>query len=176
MISVNINNKRSQAAMEFLLTYGWALVVVVVAISSMAYFGVLDGTGLAAMFKPDMCQMPPEISCVDQQLYYDPDPVFGNHNDLYLYLMNNRGFDVEMNKIEVGDDEEDFGDPGYPLTSQPEKIEVIRIFSSDPLEADGSYELELKITYTNAETGLTHTNVGSIRGKQVLFLDNPVGS
>ena len=34
--------RKSQAAMEFLLTYGWAMLVVIVGISSMAHFGVLD--------------------------------------------------------------------------------------------------------------------------------------
>jgi uncharacterized protein (UPF0333 family) len=34
--------KKSQAAMEFLMTYGWAIIVVLVAISALAYFGVLS--------------------------------------------------------------------------------------------------------------------------------------
>ena len=33
--------KKSQAAMEFLMTYGWAILVVLVAIGALAYFGVL---------------------------------------------------------------------------------------------------------------------------------------
>jgi len=34
--------KKSQAAMEFLMTYGWAILVVLVAIAALAYFGVLS--------------------------------------------------------------------------------------------------------------------------------------
>lgn len=34
--------KRGQAAMEFLMTYGWAIVVVLAAIGALAYFGVLS--------------------------------------------------------------------------------------------------------------------------------------
>lgn len=33
--------KRGQAALEFLMTYGWAILVVLVAIGALAYFGVL---------------------------------------------------------------------------------------------------------------------------------------
>lgn len=33
--------KRAQAALEFLMTYGWAILVVLVAIGALAYFGVL---------------------------------------------------------------------------------------------------------------------------------------
>ena len=33
-------NKKSQAAMEFLMTYGWAILAAVIAIGVLAYFGV----------------------------------------------------------------------------------------------------------------------------------------
>ena len=35
-------NKKAQAAMEFLMTYGWAILVVLLAIGALAYFGVLS--------------------------------------------------------------------------------------------------------------------------------------
>ncbi|MBW2974548.1 hypothetical protein KY366_02420 [Candidatus Woesearchaeota archaeon] len=34
--------KKGQAAMEFLMTYGWAILVVLVAIGALAYFGVFS--------------------------------------------------------------------------------------------------------------------------------------
>ena len=34
--------KKGQAAMEFLMTYGWAILVVLIAIGALAYFGVLN--------------------------------------------------------------------------------------------------------------------------------------
>ena len=34
-------NKKSQAALEFIMTYGWAILVVLVAIGALAYFGIL---------------------------------------------------------------------------------------------------------------------------------------
>jgi len=36
------NSKRSQAAMEFLMTYGWAIMAAVIAIGVLAYFGVFS--------------------------------------------------------------------------------------------------------------------------------------
>jgi len=35
-------NKKGQAAMEFLMTYGWAILVVLAAIGALAYFGILS--------------------------------------------------------------------------------------------------------------------------------------
>ncbi len=39
--------KRSQAALEFLTTYGWAILVVLVMIGALAYFGVLNPSKFA---------------------------------------------------------------------------------------------------------------------------------
>ena len=35
-------NKKGQAAMEFLTTYGWAFLVIIVAVAGLGYFGVFD--------------------------------------------------------------------------------------------------------------------------------------
>ena len=34
--------KKAQAAMEFLMTYGWALIVIIIVISALVFFGSLD--------------------------------------------------------------------------------------------------------------------------------------
>ena len=35
-------NRRGQAAMEFLMTYGWAILAAIIAIGVLAYFGVFS--------------------------------------------------------------------------------------------------------------------------------------
>lgn len=37
-----MTNKKSQQALEFFMTYGWAILVVLIAIGALAYFGVLS--------------------------------------------------------------------------------------------------------------------------------------
>lgn len=51
-------DKQSQAAMEFLLTYGWAILVVITAVSALAYYGILDLSG----YSRDMCILPTGLS------------------------------------------------------------------------------------------------------------------
>lgn len=41
-------NKKGQAAMEFLMTYGWAILAAIVAIAALAYFGVFSPGKLVA--------------------------------------------------------------------------------------------------------------------------------
>ncbi len=50
---------RAQAALEFLTTYGWAFLVILVMIGALAYFGVLD----PQKFLPNKCQFETGISC-----------------------------------------------------------------------------------------------------------------
>lgn len=47
--------KKAQAAMEFLMTYGWAILVVLAAIGALAYFGVLSPDKLL----PSKCTLSP---------------------------------------------------------------------------------------------------------------------
>jgi len=51
--------KKAQAAMEFLMTYGWAILVVLVAIGALAYFGVLN----PGKFLPSSCTIGPGLAC-----------------------------------------------------------------------------------------------------------------
>ncbi|MCK4521831.1 MAG: hypothetical protein KAU20_04610 [Nanoarchaeota archaeon] len=51
--------KKAQAAMEFLMTYGWAILVVLVAIGALAYFGVLN----PGRYLPSSCTIGPGLAC-----------------------------------------------------------------------------------------------------------------
>jgi hypothetical protein len=51
--------KKAQGALEFLMTYGWAFLVILIMIGALAYFGVLNPT----KFLPDRCQFGSQILC-----------------------------------------------------------------------------------------------------------------
>ena len=52
-------NRKGQSAMEFLMTYGWAILVVLIAIGALAYFGILN----PARFLPSSCTLFPGMAC-----------------------------------------------------------------------------------------------------------------
>ncbi len=56
--------KKSQAALEFLTTYGWAFLVILIMVSTLAYFGVLNPSKVL----PNRCTFGAEFSCVDYKL------------------------------------------------------------------------------------------------------------
>ncbi|MBU1030667.1 MAG: hypothetical protein KKB65_05535 [Nanoarchaeota archaeon] len=51
--------KKGQAALEFLTTYGWAFLIILVMIGALAYFGVLS----PERFVPERCKLSGEIDC-----------------------------------------------------------------------------------------------------------------
>ena len=65
-------NKKGQAAMEFLMTYGWAILVVLIAIGALAYFGVLNPNKLLS----DRCTISTGsgLFCSDFASYSTPAP------------------------------------------------------------------------------------------------------
>ena len=57
-------NRKSQAAMEFLMTYGWAILVVLAAIAALAYFGVLS----PEKFLPEKCLIETGFTCISSKI------------------------------------------------------------------------------------------------------------
>ena len=52
-------NKKGQAAMEFLTTYGWAFLVIIVAVAGLSYFGVFN----FSRYLPTTCSLDSKIEC-----------------------------------------------------------------------------------------------------------------
>src|SRR4030065_2480662 len=54
--------KRAQAALEFLMTYGWAIMVLLIAIGALAYFGAFKTV------LPERCKFSGDLYCQDAQI------------------------------------------------------------------------------------------------------------
>ena len=56
-------NRKSQSAMEFLLNYGWAFLIVMIIIASLIYFGVLK----PEQYLPDKIELKQGLDIVDAE-------------------------------------------------------------------------------------------------------------
>jgi len=75
--------RKGQAALEFLTTYGWAFLVLLVMIGALAYFGVLNPSKML----PDRCMFSPEIQCLESKVVGDQ----GGNGILMFRVRNNVG-------------------------------------------------------------------------------------
>jgi len=57
---------KGQAALEFMMTYGWAIIVVLAAIGALSYFGVLN----PSKFTPDTCLASAGFACPGKPIVY----------------------------------------------------------------------------------------------------------
>ena len=166
------------------MTYGWAILVVLVAISALAYFGVLDMN----KWLPATCDLPTGLSCLDHKVEYDNSGFYPTDN-LILRVKNSLGNTIYIQKATVTDfnvggfaeTDKDFtgvetpGDPtkGIRLTNgestssdHVEVDDVIEYTTGNPyLKIGDKYVAEFTIEYINGETGLPHYAKGYARGK-----------
>jgi len=153
------------------MTYGWAILVVVTAISALGYFGILSPSGLAN-FLPEFCAIDSGITCLDHSVEFvsgewgEPDS-----NDLNLVVKNNFGVDYEIIEIRVLDE---VGRMKVGTTAFLDK-QTKTVFVDDITNASASYkpaypkgtryQKEFIITVRNVETQLEHHYKGYVRGK-----------
>jgi len=138
--------KRSQAAVEFLMTYGWAILVILVAIGALANFGVLS----PGQFLPSKCALPAGIICVDFNV---------GASKVDVVLRNGLGFDLGDVKIAVS------GCTDSPTTNLNNGAQDTFTATSCGLSSGSKFSGNINVTYTNIDTTRTHKVLGSLRGK-----------
>tara|TARA_Y100000310_G_scaffold336379_1_gene420749 strand:- start:2023 stop:2517 length:495 start_codon:yes stop_codon:yes gene_type:complete len=84
-------SSKSQAALEFLTTYAWAFLVILITIGALYYFGVFD----FAKFLPQQCLFTSQFTCVDFSFVGD---------EVRLNLINNVGETVNIVSFDITND------------------------------------------------------------------------
>jgi len=82
--------KKGQAAMEFLMTYGWAILVVLVAIGALAYFGVLNPDKLL----PNQCRLAQGLYCKSYK---------AQTTGVTILMTNSLGKDITVTAVSLPD-------------------------------------------------------------------------
>lgn len=140
------NNKKGQAAMEFLMTYGWAILVVLAAISALAYFGVLSPD----QFLPEKCTLQSGIACIDFR--YDTATTA-----IQLAIQNSAGFDMSGISVQIT------GCTGVDTTTSPTLTNgEDAIYSVTCTPPSGKFKGDVYFNYTNMQTTMSHSKVGEI--------------
>jgi hypothetical protein len=146
-------SKKGQAALEFLMTYGWAILVVLVSIGALAYFGVLS----PERFLPAKCTLQSGITCLDHKATGS-----GASTGFTAFLQNNLGQDIDQIVVGAG------GCGNYPGTVGSTGVATMAnggqgtFFIPCTFTSTSKYSGQLNVSYRIVETGITHNNVGSV--------------
>ena len=150
-------HRKSQAALEFLMTYGWAILVVLVAVGALAYFGVLSPD----KFLPAKCTLQSGIACLDHKV---------TQTQVQVVLQNSLGFDISAVTIKAGgcgftasfnlaNGEKSTVDQGT-ITCDIDPVAP----GNQPLQGS-KYNNQVNVSYTITDTGISHNNVGQITSR-----------
>lgn len=84
-----MKKERGQAALEFLMSYGWAILFAIVMIGTLSYYGVLNPT----MLLPEKCVLGAEIGCSDY--------IFNSYTGTVILDLVPKKTDVLVQEIEI---------------------------------------------------------------------------
>ena len=88
MITPKSKNLKAQAAFEFLTTYGWAFLVILIMVGTLAYFGILTPRNVL----PSRCNLGAELQCIDHQ-------ISATGSSFRIKLKNNAGSAIDVSSI-----------------------------------------------------------------------------
>jgi len=154
-------NNKSQAALEFLTTYAWAFLVILIMIAALAYFGILNPSRLL----PDRCNFGAEITCDKSKM------IVNNvaENTLAMELKNSFGEAVVITDVKTTTDNDAAGactgqiaDADVPPNvNWPSGGTVILnadcAATSTNIAEDDKIKFEIEIDYYAAAAGPTYT-------------------
>ena len=160
-----MNGRRAQAAMEFLMTYGWAILVVLVAIGALAYFGVLSPDN----FLPERCTGPAGMDCLDKAT------IEATPNNVTFVLKNNNGFDItNLSVTSVSDNcgsllnstvmTENASSVFNPSTTAQNNRRILIELTCATDFTTGRFKSNIGVNYANAQSGLAHVATVAITG------------
>ena len=140
--------------MEFLMTYGWAILVVLAAIGALAYFGVLSPD----RFLPDKCTATPPFSCTQFKV---------TNNNVTIAITNSAGVDMSSMTIAlVGNDGVTSCGPADTATAvQNGNAKIVSFTTTCPATTGLRWKGNFNITYTKTGDSLSHISSGSIQAR-----------
>ena len=149
--------KKGQAAMEFLMTYGWAILVVLAAIGALAYFGVLSPD----RFLPSKCTVAGGFSCTEYK-------VDGTAGTVSLRIQNNLGRDIASANVTLDGKGSNSACPATPTKTFSSSV-VNGDFINDSLMtwtgctfSGTKYQGDITVTYIISGQTVSHDASGSI--------------
>jgi hypothetical protein len=156
---INKLNKQGQGAVEYLQTYAWAILIIIVIGLALWQLGILSpggrGTNTASGFM--------KIKVLEPSIKYSANLVPAN-NSLNFTIVNGAGDLIRISSIQINGDCNDtvyaidYLDPGHAM--------VVTCWNCSELRKGESFYLKVNITYSTklGSRRITHFDSGVIQG------------
>ena len=143
-----MRSKKAQAAMEFLMTYGWAILIVIAVVAA------LYATGVFKLPSGGIGDCSPCFPAGSALAYID-------HNADTLIIRS--GIEMEDVIVTVGANSVTVPNPGTGTWEQGENINVDGTTGS-PAAVSFASDVTVSVVYTETASGLNHTLEATLHG------------
>ncbi|MCX6748543.1 MAG: hypothetical protein NT076_02975 [Candidatus Pacearchaeota archaeon] len=136
--------KKGQAAMEFLMTYGWAILAAVIAIGALAYFGVFS----PSKYVPNVCTLNTPFGCDEYKV---------SSTGIELVIRNGAGDSVVISNITI---------TGCGSDIVPHTVaDGATLDTTVNCAISSKFRGDITINYKKAASILDQTATGAVSGK-----------
>jgi hypothetical protein len=139
-------NKKAQAAMEFLTTYGWAILILGVVLAGLGYLGVFNPSS----YIKSSCQLDAGLACPVFSAFYD------NNTSLSyidMAVQNNLNDRVEITNLSLSTPQgDDFCESNTSMLLDVGGVPVLASYGSNQQQ-------DIRFTFTSCS--LLKSNIGS---------------
>lgn len=156
---------RGQQALEYLVTYGWAFVIVIITIGAFAYFGILN----PQQYIPERCDFGVQLQCADFIMLADEADTLPGQ--VQLKFFNGYGVDIEITDLRtpggggtpLQEGGTSFGDGIIVSDGEISDVVVLDLQNSDYVLADGDKTLvPIVVTFQQVGGSQTHQVIGEV--------------
>jgi hypothetical protein len=147
------NNRKGQAAVEFLLTYGWAILGAMIAIGALSYFGIFN----TQKFVRDTCYFGDQMVCEDYAVY--------QNGIVAVKLRNQFGVNIDINSSVVKSDYGTSTNATYSKSSAIVPGEVFEIrnnITNYKLPINSKLKYKMIVTFKATGSGNLHNQTGDV--------------
>jgi hypothetical protein len=144
-----MNQKKGQAAMEFLMTYGWAILAAIIAIGVLAYIGVFSPSNYIS-----------NMVTVNAPFGTTQELSIGT-TSIQFVLRNGGGDSATISNISVGSSCAN----NTAITMADGTSQLIVVPCNPALTAEDKFSENLVITYVTGEELVTLTSSGRVTGR-----------
>ncbi|MGV8086140.1 MAG: hypothetical protein ACP5N1_00780 [Candidatus Woesearchaeota archaeon] len=150
------NKKRGQAALEFLVTYGWAIMGALIVIGALSYFGIFN----TQRYINDVCYFGDQFTCEDYIAY--------QNGSVAVQLRNNFGVLIDINGTTI---KSDYGTVNCNLNNiKPNAaaippgsiVNITCNVSSTPISLNDKLRYKMILTFERTGSGNLHNQTGDL--------------
>ena len=141
--------KRGQVVLEYLMTYGWGVLVVIIGISVLVYFGFLSPTNLL----PNSCNFGAQLVCDEFKVTKTAPGA-----DIKLRLRNDFGRDIKIFDV-YGVDMTLNQEAPQPLLIPKREVKELYVTTVNPVARNEKAKVSMILEFARNDTGAPHHNL-----------------